>query len=50
VARARTVTVRSGDTLTDIAKRHGVTVQALRKANRITGSHIQPGQKLKLPA
>lgn len=50
VAKARTVTVRRGDTLEEIARRHGVSIQSLRKANRITGSHIQAGQKLKLPA
>ncbi len=49
-ARPRTVVVRRGDTLDEIARRHGVTVQSLRKANRITGSRIQAGQKLKLPA
>ena len=50
VARPRTVVVRRGDTLEEIARRHGVTIQSLRKANRITGSRIQAGQKLKLPA
>lgn len=49
-ATRRTVTVRQGDTLDAIARRHGVTIQSLRKANRITGSRIQVGQKLKLPA
>ncbi len=49
VARARTVTVRRGDTLEEIARRHGVTIQALRNANKISGSRINAGQKLKLP-
>lgn len=48
--KARMVTVRRGDTLQEIARRHGVTIQSLRKANRISGSNIQKGQKLKLPA
>lgn len=45
---ARTATVKSGDTLEEIAKRNGTTVAKLRKANKIKGSTIQPGQKLKL--
>ena len=49
VARPRMVVVRRGDTLEEIARRHGVTIQSLRKANRISGSRIQAGQKLKLP-
>ena len=46
--RGRTVTVRRGDTLGAIARRHGTTVAALRRANGIKGSNIRPGQRLKL--
>ena len=41
----------SGDNLSNIAKKYGTTVAALKKANGITGSGdaLQPGDKLKLP-
>lgn len=44
-------TVRSGDNLSNIAKKYGTTVAALKKANGITGSgdQLQPGDKLNLP-
>ncbi len=43
-------TVRSGDTMWDIAKAFGTTVAALRRVNYIEqGSRIYVGQKLKLP-
>lgn len=45
----RTVTVKSGDTLTSIAKRNGTSVSALRSANGMTGDLIKIGQKLSLP-
>ena len=50
-ARKRaTHTVRRGDTLFRIATRYGVTVDALRRANRIgRSSSIRPGQRLSLP-
>ncbi len=38
--------VRSGDTLYDVARRHGVTTRALRVANGISSSMIKPGQVL----
>jgi LysM repeat protein len=41
--------VRSGDTLWSIARRHGVTVQAIRRANRVP-STLRPGQLLAIPA
>ena len=44
------VTVRAGDTLSHLAVRHGVTVQALVSTNRISDSRlIYPGQVLRLP-
>ncbi len=43
-----TVTVRSGDTLWEIANRNGVTVQQLQGWNGLKGTSIQAGQKLKV--
>ncbi len=45
---SRQVSVRSGDTLEEIAKKHGTTVAKLRKANKIKGDRIKPGEKLRL--
>jgi len=45
-----TYTVKSGDTLTTIAKKHSTTVKALQAANNLTTTKIKVGQKLKLPA
>ena len=42
-------TVKSGDTLTRIAQRHGTTVSALRSANGLRTSRLLVGQKLKIP-
>ncbi len=39
----------AGDTLWDIARRFGTTVEALRRANGLTGDLIFPGQRLSLP-
>jgi LysM repeat protein len=41
--------VKSGDSLSKIASRYGVTSQALRDANGITGDKIIVGQKLAIP-
>lgn len=54
-AQAQTVRVRSGDTLGEIAQRHGTTVSALIAANRgrypdLTRSHVQSGWKLAIPS
>ena len=43
-------TVRGGDTLVRIAKKHGTTVKAIRSANNLSGDRINVGQKLKIPA
>lgn len=43
-------TVQSGDTLSGIARRYGVTVDALRRANNLTGDFIRVGQVLVIPA
>lgn len=41
--------VRSGDTLSTIARRYGVSIDALRSTNRISGNVIRPGQRLRIP-
>lgn len=43
-------TVKPGDTLTKIAKSHGVTVSQLRNSNNLKTSRVNVGQKLKIPA
>ncbi|HTO92413.1 MAG TPA: LysM peptidoglycan-binding domain-containing protein [Candidatus Sulfotelmatobacter sp.] len=43
------VVVQSGDTLSDIAKRHGVSVTSLMRANGLTSSRVRAGQRLRLP-
>ena len=49
-AAAKVYTVRSGDTLYNIAQRHRTTVDALLGLNRLAaGAIIQPGLKLHLP-
>jgi LysM repeat protein len=42
--------VKSGDSLTRIAKAHGTTVQALKAANSLKNDRIIVGAKLKIPA
>jgi cytoskeletal protein RodZ len=41
--------VKSGDTLTRIAKVHGTTVKALKTANGLEGDRIIVGARLKIP-
>jgi hypothetical protein len=41
--------VKSGDTLTRIAKVHGTTVKALKSANGLDGDRLVVGEKLKIP-
>jgi LysM repeat protein len=46
-----TYVVKSGDTLTKIAKAHGVSLKALEAANpNVDPSHIKVGHKLQIPA
>lgn len=47
-SRGKSVTVRKGDTLSDIARRNGTTVQKLRKLNGIKGSLINQGKKIRV--
>jgi LysM repeat protein len=42
-------TVKAGDTLTKIAKGHGITVSDLRAANNLKTSKLSVGQKIKIP-
>lgn len=47
--QAATYTVRKGDTLSSIAKSHGMSATSLRKLNNLgTSDHIKAGQVLKL--
>jgi membrane-bound lytic murein transglycosylase D len=41
--------VRKGQTLSHIAKQHGVSVSTLRKMNRMGSSRVKAGQTLKVP-
>ena len=47
-SRGRSVTVKSGQTLSEIAKRKGTTVAKLRRLNGIKGSNIRAGKKLRV--
>ncbi|MCL4684233.1 LysM peptidoglycan-binding domain-containing protein [Myxococcota bacterium] len=50
-AVAKTYTVRRGDTLSSIARRHGTSVRQLLAANNIErADRIRAGQKLRVPA
>jgi LysM repeat protein len=42
--------VKTGDSLTKIARAHGTTVRAMRAANNLKTDRILVGQKLKVPA
>lgn len=42
------VTIRQGDTLSEIAKRNGTTVKKLKKLNKISGSSIRAGKKIRI--
>ncbi len=49
-SRGGTYRVRSGDTLSHIAKRYGIKVDRLRRANGLPkGGVIKPGQSLRIP-
>jgi len=45
---ARLYTVRRGDTLVTIADRFGVSLNELRRWNKIPGIKVQPGQRLRV--
>ena len=42
--------MKRGENLGKIARKYGVTVDAIRKANNLRGDKINVGQKLKIPA
>ena len=44
----KTVAVKSGDTLSDIARRNGTSVAKIRQMNGLKGDMIRPGQKLRV--
>lgn len=50
LSAAATYRVRAGDTLGSIASRHGVSVAALKQANRLGSDRILVGQKLTIPS
>ena len=47
-SKARTITIRPGDTLSTIAKRYGTTVSKLKRLNGIKGTGIRAGKKLRV--
>ena len=44
----KSVTIKSGQTLSDLAEKYHTSVKKLRKLNRISGSSIRAGKKLKV--
>ncbi len=44
----KSITIKNGDTLSQIAARNGTTVAKLRKLNKISGSSIRAGKKIKV--
>lgn len=46
--RSKNVTIRQGDTLSEIARRNGTTVRKLKKLNKISGSNIRAGKKIRI--
>lgn len=46
--RQKNVTIKSGQTLSEIAERNGTTVSKLRKLNGIKGSNIRAGKKIRV--
>ena len=48
-SKPATYKVRAGESLWTIARKHGVTVTALKRANDLRSSTIRPGQVLSIP-
>ncbi|HEY9420674.1 MAG TPA: DUF5715 family protein [Thermoanaerobaculia bacterium] len=48
-SRSKRYKVGRGDTLWEIAQRHGVSVTTIKKANGIRSSRLRPGQTLSIP-
>lgn len=49
VPEGKVYRVRGGDTLSEIARRYGMTVSKLRSANGLTSNRLRIGQELKIP-
>jgi hypothetical protein len=47
--RGKSVTVEPGDTLATMARRHGVSVAALKQINGLSSDRLQAGQSLVIP-
>ena len=47
--QSRIYTVKSGDTLSTIASRYGVTIQRLKRTNRLTSNTLRVGMTLEIP-
>lgn len=47
-AKATTYKIKSGDTLSTIAKRYSVTTKQLQRWNRLQGAKLKPGQTIKV--
>ena len=50
LASNKSYRVRGGDSLWEIAKRHGTSVAQLKRANGMSSSRLMPGQMLEIPA
>lgn len=51
ISSGKTITVRKGDTIYALSRRHDVTVRAIIRANRLKAPYLlYPGQRLKSPA
>ena len=48
--KATTHTLKSGDTLSGLAKKYGVSVAEIKKANGMTSDNLRAGQTIKIPA
>jgi membrane-bound lytic murein transglycosylase D len=46
--RSKNVTIKNGDTLSEIAERNGTTVKKLKKLNGISGNSIRAGKKIRV--
>lgn len=46
--KSKNVTIKSGDTLSEIAERNNTTVAKLKKLNKISGSSIRAGKKIRV--
>ena len=47
-SKGKTITIKNGDTLSEIAARNHTTVKKLRQLNGIKGNNIRAGKKLKV--